>query len=90
MSYTGGHLSLEWSSPDACPRDGDYEGEPNNGGSGSDDNSGGGQGGGWGFFGVMKFLFWMTLLGLIGYFAIGQLSEALDWHNPNLEEADRA
>jgi hypothetical protein len=65
-TYTPGTLSMEWATPDACPRD-------NKGGSsddsGSDSSEGGG--GGWGFWGFIKFLFWCMILGLILYFGIG-------------------
>lgn len=75
VSYTAGCLSLEWASPDACPRDGDYEKPPGTGGGGEDGDEEGGGGsssGGWGFWGLMKFLFWMAIVGLMGYFAIGK------------------
>lgn len=69
-SYSPGTLSMEWASPDACPRSG-------GGGGGGDSGSGGetgtGSGGGWGFWGFIKFLFWCGLLGLLLYFAIGKL-----------------
>lgn len=60
VSYVPGRLSLEWATPDACPRSGGIIG------------GGGGGGGGFGFFGFIKFLFWMGLVGLVLYFAIGE------------------
>ncbi|GFZ50969.1 hypothetical protein JCM24511_08727 [Saitozyma sp. JCM 24511] len=61
VSYVPGRLSLEWATPDACPRSGGIIG------------GGGGGGGGFGFFGFIKFLFWVGLVGLVLYFAIGIL-----------------
>ncbi|OCF43670.1 hypothetical protein I317_02420 [Kwoniella heveanensis CBS 569] len=69
VSYTSGLLSLEWATPNACPRSSDDlppgSPPPENGGT-----SGSG-GGGLGFFGFLKFLFWLIVIGLIAYFAIG-------------------
>jgi hypothetical protein len=61
VSYVPGRLSLEWATPDACPRSGGIIG-----------GGGGGGGGGFGFFGFIKFLFWVGLVGLVLYFAIGE------------------
>ncbi|XAO27439.1 hypothetical protein I312_106293 [Cryptococcus bacillisporus CA1280] len=59
VSYTAGALSLEWATPDACPRSGD---------SSSPSSS---DGGGGGFVSFVKTLFWLIIIGLILYFAIG-------------------
>lgn len=61
VSYTAGALSLEWATPDACPRSGD---------SSSPSSS---DGGGGGFVSFVKTLFWLIIIGLILYFAIGKL-----------------
>ncbi|RXK41480.1 hypothetical protein M231_01188 [Tremella mesenterica] len=61
ISYTSNLLSLEWSTPDACPHDN----------SSSDEEESGGGEGGIGFWGFMKFLFWLGVIGLILYFVIG-------------------
>jgi hypothetical protein len=58
---------MEWSTPEACPRDGKSSG----GGDSSAPSEGSG-GGGWGFWGFIKFLFWCIVVGLILYFAIGK------------------
>ncbi|OXB35313.1 hypothetical protein J007_04980 [Cryptococcus neoformans] len=62
VSYTVGALSLRWETPDACPRSGD----PSN-----PSNPSGSSGGGAGFFSFVKTLFWLIIIGLILYFAIG-------------------
>lgn len=61
VSYTAGALALEWATPNACPRSGD---------SSSPSSS---DGGGGGFFSFVKTLFWLIIIGLILYFAIGKL-----------------
>lgn len=61
VSYTAGLLSLEWATPDACPRSGDSS------------SLSGSSGGGGGFFSFVKTLFWLIIIGLILYFAIGKL-----------------
>lgn len=70
ISHAPGTLSMEWASPDACPRSGDGA----NGGSSDGGGSTGGGGGGLGFWGFIKFIFWCGLIGLLLYFAIGQSS----------------
>ncbi|WRT70075.1 uncharacterized protein IL334_007069 [Kwoniella shivajii] len=65
VSYTAGLLSLEWSTPAACPRSLDSPSAP------SDDSPKSGGGSGVGFWGFIKFLFWFSIIGLIAYFAIG-------------------
>lgn len=69
-SYTDGRLSLEWSTPDACP--GGSGSPPASDGSDDGDGGSNGGGGGMGFFGFLRLLFWMGFTGLILYFAIGQ------------------
>ncbi|ORY31678.1 autophagy-related protein 27 [Naematelia encephala] len=66
VSYQPGLLSLEWSTPDACPRnsEGDSDG---GGGNGTEGNGKSGVG----FFGFLKALFWLLVIGLILYFAVG-------------------
>ncbi|WVW86329.1 hypothetical protein I302_108371 [Kwoniella bestiolae CBS 10118] len=61
VSYTSGLVSLEWATPDACPRSADSPSAPSEGSSGS----------GMGFWGFIKFVFWLSIIGLIAYFAIG-------------------
>ncbi|WVQ84562.1 hypothetical protein IAT38_006716 [Cryptococcus sp. DSM 104549] len=61
VSYTAGLLSLQWDTPDACPLN--AENSPS-GGSASG-------GGGGGFFKFLKLLFWLSVTGLMVYFAIG-------------------
>ncbi|WWC95211.1 hypothetical protein V866_002069 [Kwoniella sp. B9012] len=61
VSYTSGLVSLEWATPDACPRSADSPSAPSDGPSGS----------GIGFWGFIKFVFWLSITGLIAYFAIG-------------------
>jgi hypothetical protein len=65
-SYSAGLLSLEWSTPQGCPRSGDNI--PEDGDSGGEPQSSGN----WGFFGFIKFLFWAAITGLLLYFAIGE------------------
>lgn len=62
-SYADGVLSLSWSTPDACPKALD----------GSEDAPipGNSRNGGGGFWSFLKFVFWMVVLVLIAYFAIG-------------------
>ncbi|WWC72168.1 uncharacterized protein I206_106128 [Kwoniella pini CBS 10737] len=62
VSYTAGLVSLEWATPDACPRSADSPTIPSGGSSGSN---------GMGFWGFVKFIFWLIIIGLILYFAIG-------------------
>ncbi|WWC91871.1 uncharacterized protein L201_006818 [Kwoniella dendrophila CBS 6074] len=62
VSYTSGLVSLEWSTPDACPRSADSPTAPSNGSSGK---------GGLSFWGFIKFIFWFSIIGLIAYFGIG-------------------
>lgn len=69
VSYTVGALSLRWETPDACPRSGD----PSN-----PSNPSGSSGGGGGFFSFVKTLFWLIIIGLILYFAIGKLMSDFD------------
>lgn len=54
-SYTGGALSLKWSTPSACPQS-----------SGGGESSSGG-----GFWGFIKYCFWATFFVGIAYFALG-------------------
>ena len=64
-------LHLEWASPDACPRSGSIF----DGIGGGNSNSGGGgssTGGGVGFGGLLGTLFWIFMIGLFLYFAVGQ------------------
>lgn len=56
-AYTAGLLSIEWRTPSACPQSEERKPEPS---------------GGMGFFGFIKVVFWLSLLGLILYFAIGK------------------
>ncbi|KAK8853356.1 hypothetical protein IAR55_004060 [Kwoniella newhampshirensis] len=67
VSYTAGLLSLEWASPNACPRS-DEPLPPDEDG---DSGSSGGNGSGGGFFSFLRWLFWLLFIGLILYFAIG-------------------
>ena len=60
LSYSSGRLALEWSTPDACPRSGGLLG-----------GGGGSSSGGVGLWGLIKFLFWLLVIGLFIYFAIG-------------------
>ncbi|ODN94851.1 hypothetical protein L198_04999 [Cryptococcus wingfieldii CBS 7118] len=59
ISYTSGNLNLEWATPDACPKTADSP-------SASEPGEGGG-----GFLSFLATLFWLVLLGLVLYFAIG-------------------
>ena len=59
ISYGSNVLTLEWATPDACPRSGDNP------------VIGGDTGHGISFWGFVKFIFWMGLLALILYFGIG-------------------
>ncbi|WVQ94861.1 hypothetical protein IAU59_001944 [Kwoniella sp. CBS 9459] len=68
VSYTSGLLSLEWATPNACPRSSDDLPPSSPPPPGSPPREGGG---GLGFFGFLKFLFWLIIIGLIAYFAIG-------------------
>ncbi|WVR09557.1 hypothetical protein IAU60_006626 [Kwoniella sp. DSM 27419] len=61
-SYTSGLVSLEWTTKEACPRDQ----SPSPPGSPAPDSSSG-----LGFWGFIKFVFWLCVVGLIAYFAIG-------------------
>jgi len=71
ISYTAATLNIEWSTKEACPRSNDDDdSEPIY----TEPEDQGDSGGGWGFWGMIKFLFWMVVLGLAGYFAIGQSS----------------
>lgn len=70
VSYSDGILQLSWSTPSACPKErsgGDEEDERPKDGSGSD---GGGRG--FGFWGLIKTSFWLTVFGLLAYFVIGK------------------
>ncbi|ORX39395.1 autophagy-related protein 27, partial [Kockovaella imperatae] len=59
ISYSGGYLSLEWATPDACPRSGDTY------------DDGGEDSGGISLWTLIKTLFWLLIIGLIIYFAVG-------------------
>ncbi|WWD19782.1 hypothetical protein CI109_104246 [Kwoniella shandongensis] len=69
VSFTAGLLSLEWATPDACPRNGDGDTPISDGGSGSGESGTGGSGGG--FFAFLRFVFWLAVIALVLYFAIG-------------------
>jgi hypothetical protein len=60
VSYGANILTLQWTHPDACPR-------------GEDSPEPAGSGSGGGFFGFIKIMFWLLVIGLILYFAIGEL-----------------
>ena len=66
VGYAKGVLSLEWATPDACPRD---PSDPVAG-------DGGSGGGGSGFWAFIKFVFWLCIIGLILYFVVGQSSSS--------------
>ncbi|WVO16713.1 hypothetical protein L204_104394 [Cryptococcus depauperatus] len=59
ISYTSGSLSLKWATADACPKSA-HKPKPSYS---SRSNSG--------FFGFLKVLFWLCIMGLILYFVIG-------------------
>lgn len=77
VSYTDGLLTLSWSTPDACSKEGDGRGDPSDGNDSDEgrqdrDRDGGSESGGFGIGTFFKLTFWLGFIGLIGYFAIGE------------------
>jgi len=65
VSYQSSRLTLDWASPDACPR--------STGGGGGQSDGGSESRTGWGFWGLLRFFFWLFVVGLVAYFALGVL-----------------
>jgi hypothetical protein len=72
VSYGDGKLVLSWETPSACEKA--LEGGDDSLPPGSETRTGGGGG----FFHVLATMFWLSIVGLILYFAIGESPLACD------------
>lgn len=78
VSYGDGKLVLSWETPSACERS--LEGGDDSLPPASEERTGGGGG----FFHVLATMFWLSVIGLILYFAIGELSPRVQLLNLTL------
>jgi len=83
VAYINGRLTMEWASPDACPRSRSPSGT-GSGGGGSDGSGSGRTSRGIGFWGFIKFLFYGALIGLVAYFALGEADPTVKGRNAEI------